>query len=137
MNRRSILLAAGLLPVGVAGPAAAHPGTTGIITQTLLKAIEGRREALGRFITLNWLAMDRIGIDAGLFTHATLYEVVGDPDCDFVVEVGYIDPDGYDAVADRFAALRSAHATVLVDGRGLSELGRVIGDRSYRPFSRA
>lgn len=137
MNRRSILLATGLLPVAVAGPATANCSTPGVITQTFLKAGEGRREALGRFITLNWLAMDRVAIDAGLFTHATLYETVDDPDCDFVMEVGYIDPAGYDAVADRFAAIRSAHATVLVDGRGLSELGRITGDRSYRPLDRA
>ena len=136
MNRRSILLAAGLLPAAFAGPVAANPATPGIITQTLLKATEGRREALGWFITLNWLAMDRVAIDAGLFTHATLYEVVGDPDCDFVVEVGYIDPAGYDAVADRFAGIRSAHATVLVEGRGLAELGRITGNRSYKPLAR-
>ena len=137
MNRRSILLAAGLLPAAFAGPVAANPATPGIITQTLLKATEGCGEALGRFITLNWLAMDRVAVDAGLFTHAALYEVVDDPACDFVVEVGYIDPGGYDAIADRFAAIRSAHATVLVDGRGLSELGRITGNRSYKPLARS
>lgn len=137
MNRRAFFGSIGLS--AMAGTSlAASSVPSGVIIQTFLKAVDGRREALGRFITLNWLPMDRAGIEAGIFTYATLFETVDDPDCDFVMEVGYVDPGGYaGAVVDTFAAIRRAHEIVMVDGMGLSDLGVILGERRYRPVGSA
>ncbi|MCA3255678.1 MAG: hypothetical protein INF91_08695 [Alphaproteobacteria bacterium] len=109
-----------------------------LVVQTFLQALPGRRAQLGEFLTRNWLAMDRRAIDAGLFSHATLYDVAvatGDaaaPTADFAVEVGYLTPGGYADVAEAFGRIRAAHTTVLVDGLGLRELGRIVGERQLR-----
>ena len=136
MNRRGFVSGIGLGALTTPGLAAGE--TTGVIIQTFLKAAENRRAELGQFITLNWLPVDRAGIEAGIFTYARLFETVDDPDCDFVMEVGYIDPGGYaGSVVETFTAVRSAHEIVLVNGLGLSELGVILGERSYRPVASA
>jgi hypothetical protein len=87
--------------------------------------------------------MDRRGIDAGIFTHADLFDIVdasGDAaavSADFVVEVGYLTKAGYRDVEAKFNVIRQLHKTVLVDGLGLRELGRVTGDRQLRPRASA
>ena len=114
-----------------------------LVTQTYVKALPDRRDQLARFLELNWLAMDRRGIDAGIFTHADLFESVGAGgdgaaiSADFIVEVGYLTPAGYSDVETRFNDIRKLHKTVLIDGLGLKELGRVIGDRQLRPRASA
>ena len=137
MNRRGFVSAIGL--GAFATPTLAAPQTpTGVVIQTFLKAVDNRRAELGRFITLNWLPMDRAGIEAGIFTYADLHETVDDPDCDFVMEVGYVDPAGFaGATAETFTAIRRAHEIILIDGMGLSELGVILSERRYRPVASA
>lgn len=135
MKRRALFGAAGLLPVAFVAPVIAEAATPGVVVRTFLKARDGRDEDLARFLILNWLAMDRVAIDAGLFTHAVLHRTVDDPDSDFVVEVGYVDPGGYAVVADRFSAIRAAHATVLIGGLGFADLGTIVDERSDRPVA--
>lgn len=106
-----------------------------LITLTFVQALTDRRVQLATFLERNWLELDRRGIAAGIFSHATLYEIAGagaaaDPlSSDFVVEVGYLTAGGYQDVEARFRALRAQHETVLVDGLDFKQLGRVVGDR--------
>ena len=136
-----LMALAGSTAVRAAGPAAsARPQA---IVHTYLQALPGRRADLAKFIELNWLVMDRRGIAQGIFSHAVLLDVaetsVGDAAerYDFVMEVGYLTPGGYPDVETKFTAIRKAHKTVLVDGRGLGELGRILGERLLRPLAAA
>ncbi len=112
-------------------PAATAQSTeTAVVERTRLKANPGDREALGRFIVANWFAMDEVAVRKGLFTSYRLLENSDtDGDWDWVVEVGYPNPDGYSnpEVQARFQAIREQHETVLIDGKSLRDLGRVIG----------
>lgn len=136
MNRRNLARAATLgvlaLATATATQAAALPG---VVVQTRLRSHEGEQARLIAFLEQNWLAMDRIAIHQGLFTHATLYRVEDDPDADLVVEVGYVDPGGYAAIASAFERIRAAHRTVLIEGRDLPALGRIVGERRFTPLA--
>lgn len=145
MIDRRHLLAAGLAGLGGASVAAAarpaSPAEAALVTHTFIAALPGRRAQLRRFLELNWLAMDRRAIDAGLFTHATLFEVAsgeGQGDApDFVMAVGYRTPGGYGDVEARFREIRRQHRIVLVDGLDLSGLGRIVGEQQLRPAASA
>ncbi len=109
---------------------AARSSDTAVVERTRLKANPGEREALGRFIVANWFAMDEVAVRRGLFTSYRLLEnPETDGDWDWVVEVGYPNPDGYSnpEVQAQFQTIREQHETVLIDGKSLRELGRVIG----------
>ena len=134
MDRRSLLAG------GVAGSATLVAGSArsqvrpGVVVHTLLKALPGQKDRLGQFIALNWLVMDRAAIDAGLFTHAVLHAAdAGEADFEFIVEVGYVDPGGYEAIADQFETIRRAHVTRPVDGLLLRDLGVIVGERRFTP----
>lgn len=103
------------------------------IEQTYLKAAPGRRAALIRFIEQNWFVMDEEAVRQGLFTSYAVYEG-GGTDWDVMVTVGYPDARGYDApgTAAAFEAIRARHRTVLIDGRGLRDLGTIVGSRRLR-----
>jgi len=143
MTRRDMggLATAGLLAVGT--PVRARPAQRSdpaLVTQTFVKALPNRRDQLARFLELNWLALDRRAIDAGILTHAKLYEISdegGDLSADLVVEVGYLTAAGYSDVEVEFNTIRRLHKTVLIDGLGLSELGHVVDDRQLRPRASA
>lgn len=112
-----------------APPAAAQavPASPPVTTHTYLAATPGRRDALARFIVANWFEMDRIAVEQGLFrSYRLLQNPRTDEDWDLIVEVVYNDACGYACVAERFQAIRGAHATVLVDGLGMKDLGRVV-----------
>ena len=114
-----------------AGHAKAHASKpTAAVVVTRLKATPGERENLAAFIIANWFAMDAVALDQGLFTSYRLFEnPVEDGEWDLAVEVGYPTPLGYDEpeIRSGFEAIRSAHTTVLIDGKGLRDLGSVIG----------
>ena len=114
---------------------------TKVVPRTLLKANPGEREALAKFIIANWFAMDAVAVSQGLFTSYRLLEnPAADESWDLVVEVGYPTAEGYDDPATRagFDAIRAAHTTVLIDGKSLRELGRIVGSErlSYRAGSK-
>lgn len=118
------LRASDAAPAAVAPAVAAGPPVT---THTYLAATPGRRDALARFVVANWFEMDRIAVAQGLFrSYRLLQNPRTDEDWDLIVEVVYHDACGYACVAERFEAIRGAHATVLVDGLGMKDLGRVV-----------
>lgn len=146
LTRRDVggMAAIGLLAAGT--PLAARQSQRRepvLVTQTFVKALPSRREQLARFLELNWLAMDRRGISAGIFTHATLFDIAGASGeiatvlADFIVEVGYLTLGGYSDIEANFNEIREQHKTMLVGGLGLKELGRVVGDRQLRPQASA
>lgn len=144
LSRRQISVA-GLTTLGwpsaAIGSEAPRTRPPVLIVQTFLQARQDRRRELGRFIELNWLVMDRQAIDQGLFSHATLLEVVGADGSeaadrvDYIVEVGYLTPGGYGDVSGRFNEIRARHRTLPVDGFLMADLGRVVGDQQLRPVA--
>lgn len=132
------LLLAAMLVFGAPSALAAHPtdevarphAKTAHITQTYLRAAPGKRAALIAYIRQNWFAMDRIGIQQGLFTSYSLLERADDSpaDWDVIVAVGYPTAQGHDApgVADAFKAIRAAHQEIKIDGLGLAALGTIV-----------
>lgn len=107
---------------------------TQVVERTYVKALPGQREALAEFIVANWFELDRIAKERGLFTYYRLSENL-DPsaDWDFEVAVGYPNADGFHNadVQARFADIRSGHTIILIDGKGLKDLGRIVrGDRT-------
>jgi hypothetical protein len=138
MRRRFIFLAL-LLSAAFAAPHAAtaqqpaEASATLHVTHTYLRAKPGLRDDLIAYIRANWFAMDRIGIEQGLFTNYALLErsessESSEADWDVIVAVGYPTIDGHDApgVADGFRAIRAAHQEIKINGRGLAELGEIV-----------
>lgn len=118
---------------GSAAPAlAASPRPTVVVEQTLLKALPGKADALGRFLAANWLVMDQRALDQGLFTGFWLARAApGFEAWDYAMQVGYPTALGFEdaATAAGFEAIRKAHTTVPIDGEGLAQLGRIIGSQ--------
>lgn len=106
------------------------PAETRHVTQTYLRAAPGKRAGLIEYIKRNWFAMDRIGIERGLFTNYALMERADDTpgDWDVIVAVGYPTAQGHEApgVADAFKAIRAAHSEIKINGQGLGELGMIV-----------
>jgi hypothetical protein len=46
-----------------------------------------------------------------------------------LVSVTYMDEQGYPGIEEAFEKIRSAHTTVLVDGKGLRELGSIVDSK--------
>lgn len=111
-------------------PAVVPHVVTRHITHTYLRALPGKRAALIDYIKRNWFAMDRIGIERGLFTSFSLLERAegDDADWDVIVTVGYPTDQGHDApgVAEAFHAIRAAHREVKIDGLGFAQLGVIV-----------
>jgi hypothetical protein len=104
-----------------------------VTTHTYLKASAGNREALARFVESNWFAMDAIAVEQGLFqSYRLLQNAEPEGDWDWIVEVVYSDECGYACVSHEFERIRSAHDTVLVDGKAMPELGSVTRSVSFR-----
>lgn len=119
-----------------ATPEAASAAVTAVVERTYLKANPGDRERLAKFIVANWFEMDRIGLNEGLFTSYRLYEnPESDADWDLVVAVGYATPLGFGdpKIGSRFEQIRAAHKTVLIDGKRLAELGKIVRIERAKP----
>jgi len=125
-----LLCAAVGAPQAATAQAPAEVAATLHVTQTYLRAKPGLRSDLVAYIRANWFAMDRIGIQQGLFTSYALLErgEASDADWDVIVAVGYPTAEGHDApgVADAFKAIRAAHKEIKINGRGLAELGEIV-----------
>ena len=127
----SLLLGAGSMrgASATASATSTKEQKTVLVEQTYLKAKPGRRVDLIRFIELNWYAMDRKGVEAGIFTSYRLMEEIDEnKDWDLVMAVGYPNLMGYEepATKARFKSIRSAHQEILVDGRSLKDLGDIV-----------
>jgi hypothetical protein len=130
--RRDTLALGLLLPAGSASAAAT--GRTRLYELTYLQSLDPDPAALIRFIEQNWFAMDAEAVRQGLMTSYSLLRGE-DPQWNLVCAVGYPDPAGYAGIDAQFEAIRKAHRTVLVDGKGLKELGRITGNRKLLPVA--
>jgi hypothetical protein len=110
------------------------PGTK-LYEHTFLKAKPGLRAELGRFIATNWFAMDQKGLEQGIFTSYWLLEEKEDNEAwDYVMVVGYPTELGYGEprATELFQAIRKAHVGVKIDGKGLRELGDIVGNHRLK-----
>lgn len=135
VSRRGMMVMGGTA-IGAAGaPAAAAQAPTVVYEHTLLKAKPGLRTDLGRYVVANWFAMDRKGVEQGIFTSFQLLEDIdANPVWDFVMVVGYPQAAGYDdpATTAAFKAIRKAHVEVTIGGRGLDDLGSIVAHHRLR-----
>jgi hypothetical protein len=112
----------------VAAPTAAKAKRA--VEYTYLKSLPGERENLKRFITANWFAMDAIAVSQGLMVSYQLLDTGNDDGpWNVVVAVTYPNSLGYSSIAPQFEKIRRAHQTVLIDGKGMRDLGKVIETR--------
>ena len=97
-------------------------------TFTYLKAEPGHEDRLYKFIKKNWLAMDSMAQTQGLLKSYRLLKNGNKENTawDVVVVVEYADERGYEGIKDAFEKIRQAHQRVLIDGKGMPELGRVV-----------
>lgn len=99
---------------------------------TWLKANPENAEMLYQYLSLNWLVMDQKAVEQGVFVAYQLLENSGDEDdWDFLMIVTYKDDKGYNGVKAEFDAIRAAHKEVLVDGKSLRQLGKIVRSTYY------
>ena len=102
---------------------------------TLLKAKPGLRDDLGKYIRANWFPMDQKGVENGIFTSYWLLEDTGENAAwDYVMVVGYPTELGFGEprAIEVFQAIRKAHAEVKIGGKGLRELGEIVGNHRLK-----
>lgn len=122
-------------PAGPAGGGAPDRAVAGAVRRravelTFLKSRPGDRERLRQFIVLNWFAMDAIAKARGLMSAYTVLDSgADDGEWNVLVVVTYPDERGYEGIAPQFEAIRREHRTVPVDGRGLRDLGAIVGSK--------
>jgi hypothetical protein len=143
-NRRLLLLGAGIF--GLAGCATGATGAkaqtsetsaepeTKAVELTLLRSIDPDPNLAARFIRANWFAMDAIAQARGLMTFFNLH-IDPNPreDWNLVVQVGYPDVRGFESIQPHWAEIVAAHKTVLIEGKRLPDLARVLGTRRLLP----
>lgn len=101
---------------------------------TYLKAMPGRVADLERFLDANWFAMDRQAVAAGhLVDFQLLRGTPADSSWDLLEITIYRDSLQH-AQADSLyrTRYRPAHTPVLIEGRGLRELGRIVRSETLR-----
>lgn len=103
-----------------------------IWTFTYLKANDGLRADLKAFLQQNWLAMDKQAAEQGLFKQ---YHLLENNDStkgwDFIAVVQYRDEKGYEGVKAEFEKIRQNHQRVLVNGKGMAELGKIVKSEDF------
>lgn len=101
-------------------------------TFTYLKSNDGQKADLKLFLEKNWLAMDRLAIEQGLFKQ---YHMLENSDAslgwDFTVLVQYKDEKGYEGVKSEFEKIRQAHQRILINGKGITELGKIVKSEEF------
>ncbi len=115
--------------VSVAAPSTAKAKRA--VEYTYLKSLPGERENLKRFISANWFAMDAIAVNQGLLvSHQLLDTGNDDGPWNVVVAVTYPNSLGYNGIAPSFEKIRRSHQTVLISGKGMRNLGKVVETRT-------
>ncbi|MBC7922409.1 MAG: hypothetical protein H7Z75_15120 [Ferruginibacter sp.] len=102
---------------------------------TYLKSFDGQHEQLLRFIEKNWFAMDSIASRQGLMVDYELFET-GEKetgDWNVVVAVAYPSRNGYEAIEEKFESIRRGHVKVLIEGKDLAQLGRIVLSQKLYP----
>jgi hypothetical protein len=129
-----LLWGASALAAEPQAPDAGVPAREGLraVEHTTLEALPGQRARLIEFIRVNWFAMDAEAVRQGLMVSYQLLEKADDKGPgEVIVAVTYPTAEGYDAVRERFEAIRRAHRKVLIEGKDLPALGRVVGSRRF------
>jgi hypothetical protein len=105
---------------------------------TFLKAKEGQREKMARFIRANWFAMDEVAVKQGIMTSYRLFEANdSNPDWDLMMFVAYPKAGGYSAIQRDFEVIRAAHKPVQIDGMGLRDMGSIVKSHRFTDVSDA
>ncbi len=98
-------------------------------TYTYLKAKENEKQNLKAFLIENWFAMDSIAVNQGLFNDYKLLEntnTESSADWDFIVAVEYFTAGTYGDIEKEWQTIRKNHKTVLIDGKGMRDLGGFV-----------
>jgi hypothetical protein len=98
-------------------------------TYTYLKAKENEKDNLKEFLIKNWFSMDSIAVRQGLFNDYKLLENTNadrTATWDFIVAVEYFTKNGYSDIAEEWQEIRKAHETILIDGKNLKDLGKIV-----------
>jgi len=99
---------------------------------TYLKSSDGQKADLKLFLKKNWLVMDKLAIEQGLFKQ---YHLLENNDAslgwDFAVVVQYRDEKGYEGVKIEFEKIRQTHQRVLINGKGMAELGKIVKSEEF------
>jgi hypothetical protein len=134
---------AGMSALSLAGAASAQVGLapgTKLFEHTFLKAKPRLRAALGQYIKANWLVMDQKGLEQGIFTSYWLLEEIDrNRAWDYVMVVGYPTELGYGEprAVEVFQAISKAHVEVKIEGKGLRQLGDIVGNHRLKVVSAA
>jgi hypothetical protein len=143
VQKRQLLLLAAAGFLGMAGRAngqkplvleqRAMPETKAV-ELTLLRSIDADPTLAAQFIKANWFAMDAIAKARGLMTFFNLHvDPTPREDWNLVVQVGYPDVRGFEAIQSQWSQIVAAHQTVLIEGKRLPDLARIIGTRRLLP----
>lgn len=116
---------------GGTGSTHVAPRTSRAVELTFMKSRPGQRGNLVRYIVANWFAMDSAARARGLLDGFSVLEsgVDGGP-WDVVVSTSYRDTRGHEGIAEAFDLIRKSHQEVLIEGRGLDDLGSIIDSQT-------
>ncbi len=134
-RRRMALIMATCAPAALARAAAQDSTPRGArqraVALTFLKSLPGQREALKKFVVLNWFAVDEIAVQRGLMAAYSIMDTGSDDGAwNLVVKDTWTDIKGYPAVAEEFLKIGKTRETVLVDSKNFRELGAVVDSKN-------
>ncbi len=106
---------------------AAAATTRVAVELTFILAKPGERERVVEYIERNWFAMDAIAKTQGLMDDYRVMDTGSDEGpWNVLVEVTYRDARGYEGVREAFENIRAAHREILIDGKRLRDLGKIV-----------
>lgn len=113
------------------GSLLASAQTAGVWEFTYLKSVAGQHERLLTFIRQNWFSMDSVATRQGLMSGYKLYDAGPDTTSQWnvIVAVAYPKKEGYEGIQEAFETIRRSHVNVLIDGKGLNQLGKIVDSR--------
>lgn len=119
---------------GTLGAQGVTPPSEGIWQFTYLKALSGKVEQLAKFIESNWFTMDKRARAAGhLEDYVLLRGTPADTTWDLLEITTYRDSLQHARIDSLFRVVyRPQHQVVMIDGRDLSGLGRIVASVSTR-----
>lgn len=137
MNRRNFLTIGGFF--GLTLPAlfstnAAAKTKVEVYEYTFLQSFAEKPDDLIRFIVANWFAMDKIAVKKGLMVDYAVFETPDESATwNAATAIGYPTANGYQDIAAEFEKIRLKHKKVLIDGKDLKDLGKIVGSRKFYP----
>jgi hypothetical protein len=98
-------------------------------TYTYIKAKEGQRENLIKYLERNWFSMDSVALQQGLFNDYRLIhnnDTSADAKWDYIVAVEYFTRGTYSDIEDGWLKIKQNHKTALVSGKTFPDLGTIV-----------